>query len=127
MADNNPIGDDEIILRHIPGGPSYQQPPGPRITSLNFRLRPGESGVSVTRESITPAARLLAIVGGDPAAGSKVAVARAGDIRTLGLAVVAAPTDDDPGHAEIRSEMADLTARSVCRALAQVFRFLPVT
>jgi hypothetical protein len=103
MADSNPIADDEVILRHIPGGPSYQQPPGPRMTSANVRLRRGETGVSVTRAAIASPDRLLAVVGGDPAAGSKVAAARVGDIRAIGLTVETDPTSDDAGHAEIRS------------------------
>ena len=35
MADAAPIGDDELLLRHIPGGTAWQAP-GPRITSGNF-------------------------------------------------------------------------------------------
>jgi hypothetical protein len=127
MADGDPIADDEIILRHIPGGPTFQQPPGPRITSANFFLRTGESGVSVTRAVITFPARLMAIVAGDPGAGSKIAAARAGDIRALGLSVVPAPTGEDPGHSELRSDAADLNARSTRRALAHLFHFVAKT
>jgi hypothetical protein len=44
------IADDELLLRHIPGGTLWQAP-GPRITSANFQLRHdrNETGVSVTR------------------------------------------------------------------------------
>jgi hypothetical protein len=124
MAASDPIADDEIVLRHIPGGPAFQQPPGPRITSLNFKLRRGETGVSVSRASVTSAARLLAIVGGDPAAGSRIAAARVGDIRALGLSVDPDPTDADPGHAVIRSDTVDLNAQSVRRELARLFQFV---
>jgi hypothetical protein len=124
MPDSTPVADDEVVLRHIPGGPAFQQPPGPRITSLNFKLRRGESGVSVTRASITPAARLLAIVGGDPASGSRIASAQVGGIRALGLSVIPDPTDADPGHAVIRSDTADLNAQSVRRELAKLFQFV---
>ncbi|HEX4592322.1 MAG TPA: hypothetical protein VH120_20475, partial [Gemmataceae bacterium] len=65
MASNDPIADDEIILRHIPGGPDFQQPPDRRITSANFRLRPQDVGISVTRAAITSPQRLLAVTGGD--------------------------------------------------------------
>jgi hypothetical protein len=124
MPGGTPIADDELLLRHVPGGPAFQQPPGPRITSLNFKLRPGETGVSVTRAAVTPPAALLAVVGGNPAAGSKVAAARAGDVRALGLEVVPDPTAADPGHAVIRSGTASLASQAVRRALAQVFQFV---
>jgi hypothetical protein len=54
------IADDEDLLRHIPAG-SLWPAPGPRITSANFQLRHDrlETGVSVTRLSITSPERLL--------------------------------------------------------------------
>jgi hypothetical protein len=54
------IADDEILLRHIPGGTLWQAP-GPRITSANFQLRHDrqETGVSVTRLAITSPERLI--------------------------------------------------------------------
>ena len=126
MVADSPITDDEIILRHIPGGPAFQQPPGPRITSANFRLRPGETGVSVSHAAITSPGLLFTIVGGDLAAGSKLAAALVSDIQALGLVVVPCRTDDDDGHAEIRSAATDLNKRSVARALAQLFQVVPV-
>ena len=89
MAD---IGDEEQLLRHIPGGTLWQAP-GPRITSANFQLRhdKNETGVSVTRLNITSPKRLLELVGGDPAQGSRVPAARVGDIRNLGFQVVPKP------------------------------------
>ncbi len=52
--ETSPIGDDEYLLRHIPGGTRWQAP-GPRVTSGNFQLRHdlNETGVSVTRLAIT--------------------------------------------------------------------------
>lgn len=125
MARPDDIADDEMLLRHIPGGTLWQAP-GPRITSANFQLRKDrqETGVSVTRSAITPAARLLRLVGGDPAAGSRVASARVGDIRALGLCVVACPVAEDPGHAEIQSGASSLDEHLTRRKLANLFRLL---
>lgn len=48
------IADDEILLRHVPGGTLWQAQ-GARITSANFQVRHdrNETGVSVTRLQIT--------------------------------------------------------------------------
>lgn len=121
-----PIADHEILLRHIPGG-SLWQAPGPRITSGNFQLRHdrGETGVSVTRQSMTSPARLLELVGGDPQRGSRVAAVQVGAIRALGLAVEPKPLDDDPGHAEIQSATASLDDHACRKRLALLFQFLP--
>src|SRR5437588_6021751 len=99
------VADDELLLRHIPGG-SLWQAPGPRITSANFQLRHdrNETGVSVTRLNITTPERLLVLVGASRDKGSQVACARTGDIRALGLKVVSKPLADDAGHAEIQSD-----------------------
>src|SRR5438445_10487578 len=100
------IADDEYLLRHIPGGTLWQA----RITSANFQLRHdrNETGVSVTRVKITSPQRLLALVGADPEHGSRVATARVGDVRALGLIVVPKPLTEDPGHSEIQSDTASL-------------------
>jgi hypothetical protein len=126
VAQSDDIADDEILLRHVPGGTLWQAP-GPRITSANFQLRKDrpETGVSVTRLAITSAARLLRLVGGDPAAGSRVGAAKVGDIRALGLCVVARPVADDPGHAEIQSGAASLDEHLTRRKRANLFRLLP--
>jgi hypothetical protein len=120
------IADDEVLLRHIPGG-THWQAPGPRITSANFQLRHdrNETGVSVTRWSTTSPQRLLQLVGGDPQKGSRVASARAGDVRALGLLVVPKPLPEDPGHAEIQSGQANLNEHACRKKLALLFRFLP--
>jgi hypothetical protein len=119
------IADDEVLLRHIPGGTTWQAP-GPRITSGNFRLRHDqhETGVSVTRLKITAPQRLLELVGGSPEHGSRVAMVRAGDVRALGLRVVSSPLDDDPGHAEIQSDQASLDDHACRKRLALLFAFL---
>ena len=119
------IADDEILLRHIPGGPTWQAPPLGRVTSLNFRLRPDESGLSVSRLRLTTPEALLARLG-DPATGSRVAAARVGDLRALGYDVVPVILDDDPGHAEIRPTTADLSTKAARQALSTRFQYLPV-
>src|SRR6266496_2587673 len=107
MASADDIADDETLLRHIPSGTLWQAP-GPRITSANFQLRHdrNETGVSVTRSQVTSPQRLLELGGGSSRHGSRVAVARAGDVRAIGLRVVPKPLPGDAGHAEIQSDQA---------------------
>ena len=118
------IADDDDLLRHIPGG-TWWQAPGPRITSANFQIRHDrdETGVSVTRSSITNPALLLERMGGK--AGSRVAAARAGDVRAMGLRVVPKPLEEDPGHAEIQSDQVTLDDHACRKKLSLLFRFLP--
>jgi hypothetical protein len=120
------IADDEVLLRLIPGGTLWQAP-GPRIPSANFQLREdrGETGVSVTRRSITSPQRLLELVGGDPLAGSRVAAVRVGDVRALGLLVVPRPLPEEPGHAEIQTGQASLDDHACRKRPALLFCFLP--
>ena len=118
------IADDEVILRHIPGGPSWQAPPDGRISSINFRLRPSETGVSVSRSGTTSPDAMMARLG-DPEKGSKIAAITASQIRVLGLDVVPAPTPEDVGHAEIRSAAECLEHKDTLRRLARAFRYLP--
>jgi hypothetical protein len=103
------IADDEPLYRHIPGG-SLWQAAGPRITSANFQLRHdrNETGVSVTRGKITKPDKLMELVGGDLKKGSRVAMALAREVRSLGLRAVSKPVPEDPGHAEIQSDIASL-------------------
>jgi hypothetical protein len=119
------IADDEMLLRHIPSGTLWQAP-GPRITSANFQLRHdrNETGVSVTRLKITSPQRLLELVAGDPKS-SRVATARTGDIREIGLRVVPKPRQEDPGHAEIQSDKSSLDDHACRKKLAMLFQFLP--
>jgi hypothetical protein len=120
------VGDDELLLRHIPGGTLWQAP-GPRITSANFQLRHDrqETGVSVTRWKITTPERRLELVGGSVQAGSRVAWVRAADARALGLRVVPKPIDNDPGHAEIQSDKSSLDDHACRKKLALLFQFVP--
>src|SRR5579884_2195253 len=120
------IADDEELLRHIPSGTLWQAP-GPRITSANFQLRHdrNETGVSVTRRRITSPERLPELVGGSLEQGSRVAAARTGDLRALGLQAVPKPLPEDPGHAEIQSAQASLDDRACRKRLALLFQFLP--
>lgn len=123
MDPNAPVADDDTLLRHVPGGPTWQVPPSGRVSSVNFRPRAGEAGISVSRVSLTSADQLLARLG-DPARGSRVAAAKVADVRALGLDVVPAPLDDDPGHVEIRSVAADLNDKEVQRSLAKLFDYV---
>ncbi len=122
MTDKS-ITDEEILLRHIPGGTTFQAP-GPRITSKNFELRPDEFGISVSRKNITTPEQLMARLG-NPAAGSRIAVTTAAAVRAMGLEVVPDKQDYDLGHAEIRDGTAALRSHSVRKKLAALFKFLP--
>jgi hypothetical protein len=120
------IADDEILLRHIPGGTLWQAP-GPRITIANFQVRHdrNETGVSVTRLLITAPERLLELVGGKPEQGSRVASVRTSEVRALGLRVVPKPLENDPGHSEIQSDKASLDDHACRKRLALLFAFVP--
>ena len=128
MTDPSAVEDDDVVLRHIPGGTLWQAP-GLRITSANFQIRPdrGETGVSVSRLSMTLPEHLFARVGGNKANGSRIASAGVRAIRALGLEVVPDPLPDDPGHAEIRSATARLEERDTRVRLANLFQLLPAT
>jgi hypothetical protein len=117
------IGNEEIILRHIPPGSTFQSPPDFRISSFNFQLRAHESGISVSRAGITNPASLIARLG-DPDRGSRIAALSAGEIRAFGFEVVPVPIPEDPGHAEIRSGTADLNDRNTRRKFAALFRYV---
>ena len=127
MPELSPIDDDEIILRHIPSGSTWQAA-GPRITSLNFRPRTiiGESDLSVNRLRFTTPERLVELVKGDAAQGSRVAWVTAGAVRALGLRVEPKPIEpDDLGHSSIEStDAADLGSQSIQRKLALIFQFV---
>jgi len=118
-----PVGDDEVILRHVPGGTAWQAP-GPRITSGNCKLRNdrGETGVSVTRLRLTSPEQLLHHV--RATAESRVAAAPVGAIRALGLRVVERPLPHDQGHAEIQSDTASLEDHLIRKQLAGLFQFI---
>lgn len=115
------VGDEEFVLRHIPGGTTWQAP-GPRITSKNFELRAEETGISVSRAVLTTPLQLVARIG-KPETGSRIAIASVSAIRELGLEVVSVPISDDFGHAEIRPATAELR-HAVRRQLAALFSFV---
>ena len=120
MTPADTVADDEVIYRHVPGGPTWQAPPDNRISSINCRLRPNETGLSVSRAAIMSATEVMARLG-NPATGSKIAAVAVAEVRAIGLEVVPAPLDGNPGHAEIRSATADLARKEVQRQLALSF------
>jgi hypothetical protein len=126
MADIPPISDDEVLLRHVPPGTTWQAP-GPRLTSANFRPRArlAETAISVNRLMFTTPERLMQLVGGDPGAGSRIAWATAGEVRSLGFRVEPRPIlPDDPGHSQIEStDAASLESKTGPKLLAALFRF----
>lgn len=121
------IDDDEQVCRRIPTGKGWFEEPD-RISSQNFQLRPGESGVSVYRSNVVSPADLLGMP--SPISDSIAAEARVGDIRNLTDAAgnrleLDVEADDaggtNPGHAEIRSPDGNMT-KAMSRALARTFR-----
>jgi len=129
VSEASAISDGELILRHVPRDPDLRTGAHvQRITSANFQLRKSETGVSVTRWSITSPRQLLSQLAALPksrvTADSRVIAAKVGTIRSLGFRVEAAPTESDLGHAEIRSGTADLKSRGMRRRLKQLFRFV---
>ena len=125
MSDGQ-IADDEILYRRIPPGSNWFEPPD-RVTSANFKLRPGEKGISVYRASVVEASAVLSRP--DAISGSGIARATADDIRNLrngqgealDLDVVSVDDEDNPGHAEIRGNVAGRIPNSASRALARLF------
>ena len=118
------IGDDEIVLRHIPGGETYQVPPTSRISSGNFDLKLGEQGASVSWSVRKTPTDLVQAMDGDET--SRVAAARVGDIRAMGLDVIHDPQPDDPAHCLIIDQTATLKNRKTRQKLAAtVFSYLP--
>jgi len=120
------IADDEVLYRRVPPGKDWFAPPD-RISSLNFKLRRNESGISVYRASVVSASDVLEKPGAR--AGSGVAEATAAQIRALrdtggnalDLDVVAVNDENDAGHAEIRGAVLRQRARSAAKALRKVF------
>lgn len=125
MSDPQSVGDDEILLRRVPPGETWLKQPGPVPSSLNVRLRAGEAGLSLSRQSIASPRRLIELGGGSAAGGWRVMADRAGDLRAFGLQVVPDETDEDPGHALVEPGGLDLTDKQVCRRLVQLFTLLP--
>jgi hypothetical protein len=117
------LPDHEPLLLRIPPTSPWFAPPD-RITSANFRLRKGHSGLSVYRERIASAGDVLT----EPnvPAGCFLVTATVGEVRALAnakgerlnLDVIAVADENDPGHAEIRGRFSD----SVAQALKRLFR-----
>lgn len=108
MASEEPIGDDEVILRRIPpsrlGMDSTKPlPNGRRATSLHLATKPGEVGLSCSRLRQTSPRELLAeLVGADiDPTGWMVCRIWVRDVRQLKLEVIHKPTARDNGHCEI--------------------------
>lgn len=119
------IADDEILIRHVPGGTTWIAP-GPRLTSANFRPREvlGETALSVNRLSTMTPDELSKRMKGSRERGSRVIWATAGAIRSLGLLVRPDPLENDPGHALIDSGPdISLNDRNTQRALGALFQF----
>jgi hypothetical protein len=121
-----PISDDELLMRRIPPGSKWFEPPD-RLTSANFKLRPDEHGISVYRRSIVSEQAVLQKPESIP--GSFVVTAKVGAIRSLAnaqgesLKLDVVPIDDevDPGHAEIRGPRPGKLSRSASKALRDLF------
>lgn len=121
MSDE-PISDDEVLLRRIPSGKPWLEPPD-RVTSANFKLGRDDKGLSVFRERFVSEAELLKRP--DAIEGSLVVRATAGEVRRakngkqepLNLDVIPVDHDTNPGHAEIRGQF----TASVAGALKRLF------
>jgi hypothetical protein len=122
------LGEDEVIVRRIPPGDRWLEPPD-RVTSANFKLAKGETGLSVFRLSIVTPEYVLSQPGVIP--GSFLVAARVRDVRTLRSAAgasfsleVVADDDDgrNPGHAEIRGPVASKLSQSCAKALRDLFQ-----
>lgn len=126
MATWSEIPDDAIVLRHIPGGVAFQQPPSNRITSVNFQLRPGEAGVSVTLSFLeirhVDAERMLRRL--NRTEQSRAAFASFREISQLGFDVVRDPIAEDPLHALIVSGTKKLESHPDRKRLAMLFKYV---
>ena len=124
MADGR-IAPDEVVYRRIPPKHSHFQPPD-RMTSANFKLGSGDSGLSVYRAKSVDVAAVLSKPQASP--GSMVAQATVGEIRAaenskgeaLNLEVVPVNDENYPGHAEIQGVITSAAAR----ALKKIFKLV---
>ena len=123
MIDLDNIADDEWIIRHVPGGILFQNPPDKPITSQNFRLREREDGLSVSRCPPTSPQQLFARLG-SMENGSRIAACKASELRVLGLDVKPDPLTQDLGHALIVPSSVNFESRALRQKLAKVFRFV---
>ena len=99
------ISDDEIILRRLSDNPDNTKVRGEFLTATSLAIRPRrtEKYSSWSRRFVTSARELLDIEAakGRDVAGWQVTAISVREVRELGLDVVAAPTDEDPGHCHI--------------------------
>lgn len=121
---------EEVLLRHVPGGPHFQGLPPHRITSENFVLRPGEIGVSMTRASggsiIAKANRLLAAPSIKSGPASRVAYAPISAIIAEGFDVIDDPLPDDASHVLIVSGASSLSDHQCRKRLVRkCFQWVP--
>jgi len=120
------LPDDEVLLRRIPPGAPWFEPPD-RVSTYNFKLRKGELGISVYRRSVVSEEEVLGMRGA--IRGSFVLSAGVRHIRelknaesiSLRLDVVAVDDKDAPGHAEIRGPKPEKLSRSASQALRKLF------
>ena len=130
MSDGQ-LSDDEIVFRRIPPGIDFFTEPD-RVSTNNFRLdrKRGDVGLSVYRKSIVSANEVLNKP--DAVPGSRLTLARVGDIRALHggdgnylrLDVVVVDDELDPGHAEIRGPELGVLSRSAGKALRDLFKLI---
>ena len=107
-------------MRRIPPGAPYFEPPD-RVTSANFKLRKGETGISVYRERYVSEEALLQKPDAIP--GSFVVRATAREVRDLKngkgepLNIDAIPVNHelDPGHAELHGRLNASAAEALKR------------
>ena len=127
MADSRPIADEEVILKRVRANdPHCIQPYGDgyRATSFAVRIPPGQEGSSCSRLRLTSPRTLLSLVTlqGGSSDDYLVCRMRVTDVRALNLEVLALPTDEDPGHCEIRKTVGQHYPASVWSRLAKTTR-----
>lgn len=119
------IPDDEVLLRRIPSGKPWFEPPD-RISSMNFKLRRDDVGLSVYREKFISAEQLLQKPDSIP--GSFVVKTTVGEVRRLKngkgdelhLDVIPIDDEEDKGHAEIRGKFSNSVSESLKRVFQRV-------
>ncbi len=129
MADSRPIADEEVILKRVRANDSHcirQYRGGYRATSFAIRIPPGQEGSSCSRLQLTSPRTLLSLVTlqGKSPDDYLVCRIRVTEVRALNLDVLALPTDEDPGHCEIRKTVDQHYPASVWTRLAKTTRIL---
>ena len=128
MADQR-ISDNEIVVLRIPPGKVWFELPD-RITSANFKLKSGATGLSVFRLSLAAEDEVLSPVrGGLP--GSFLVSATVGSVRECANAAGELfhldVVDDDesgenPGHALIVAPGPGKFTKSISKSLQKIFQ-----